>query len=110
MPCLTGVDTPAYGRLVLEDITALKRDPPATEGAVVRVVLDRDAGRQQFKFLDERAVRLELEFCQLFFEPFVSNGCPAYRKGIVGMEDVHVRKRSGNPYPLCDVVRPYQGR
>ena len=108
MPCFTGVDTPAYGRLVLEDMLALERDPPATEGTVARVVFDRDARRQQFKFLDERAVGLEFEFGQLFFEPFVSNGC--FREGIVAREDVHARKRSGNSCLLCDVVGPYQGR
>ena len=34
MPCLTGINTPAYGRLILEDMRALERNPPATEGAV----------------------------------------------------------------------------
>ena len=110
MPCLTSVDTPAYSRLVLEDIRALERDPVATEGAVARVVFDRDTRRQLFKSLDERAVRLELELGQLVCERFVSNGCPAFREGIVAREDVRARKRSGKSYLFCDVVGPYQGR
>jgi len=62
VPRLAGVDAPAYSRLVLEDVLALEGDPVAAEGAVARLVLERNGAFQHFKPLDEGASGIEPEF------------------------------------------------